>query len=314
MRTTTFGPTGLEITRAGFGAWAIGGSNWAYGWGEQDDDESVAAIRRAVELGVDWIDTAAQYGLGHSEEVVRRAVEGVEPRPLIFTKGGQPRGPNRTSYQSLKRDSLRRECEGSLERLGQDAIDLYQIHWPIPDDEVEEGWSALAELKEEGHVRHIGASNFSVGQLERAEAIAPVETLQPPYSLLDREVEDEILPYCEEHGIGVIVYSPMSSGLLTGRMTGERIESLPADDWRRQSARFREPELSHALEVVERVEAVAERHGVSPGAVAVAWTLRHPGVHGAIVGFRRPDQVDPIVAAADFELSDDDVAELLGGA
>jgi aryl-alcohol dehydrogenase-like predicted oxidoreductase len=314
VRTVTFGRTGLEITPVGFGAWAIGGSNWAFGWGEQDDDESVSAIQRALELGINWVDTAAQYGLGHSEEVVRRAVEGVEPRPLIFTKGGQPEGPNRTSYQSLRRDSLRRECEGSLERLGVDAIDLYQIHWPIPDDEVEEGWSTLAGLKEEGLVRHIGASNFSVEQLGRAEAIAPVETLQPPYSLLDPEVETEILPYCEARGIGVIVYSPMSSGLLTGRMTRERIASLPDDDWRRQSARFREPELSRALEVVERVKAVAERHGVSAGAVAVAWTLRHPAVHGAIVGFRRPDQVDPIVAAADLELSDDDVAEILGAA
>jgi aryl-alcohol dehydrogenase-like predicted oxidoreductase len=314
VRTVTFGRTGLEITPVGFGAWAIGGSNWEFGWGEQDDDESVSAIQRALELGINWVDTAAQYGLGHSEEVVRRAVEGVEPRPLIFTKGGQPGGPNRTSYQSLRRDSLRRECEGSLERLGVDAIDLYQIHWPIPDDEVEEGWSTLAELKEEGLVRHIGASNFSVGQLERAESISPVEALQPPYSLLDREVEAEILPYCKEHGIGVIVYSPMSSGLLTGRMTRERIASLPDDDWRRQSARFREPELSRALELVERVKAVAERRDVSPGAVAVAWTLRHPAVHGAIVGFRRPDQVDPIVAAADLELSDDDVAEILGDA
>jgi aryl-alcohol dehydrogenase-like predicted oxidoreductase len=312
VRTVTFGRTGLEVTRVGFGAWAIGGSDWQFGWGQQDDEESFAAIRRALELGVNWIDTAAQYGLGHSEEVVRRAVEGVDPRPLIFTKGGQPEGPDRSSYQSLKRDSLRRECEGSLERLGVDAIDLYQIHWPTPDEEVEEGWSALAELKEEGLVRHIGASNFSVEQLERAEAIAPVETLQPPYSLLDREVEAEILPYCEEHGIGVIVYSPMASGLLTGRMTRERIEALPADDWRRQSDRFREPELSRGLEVVERVQAVAERHGVSPGAVAVAWTLRHSAVHGAIVGLRRPDQVDPIVVAADLELSDDDVAELLG--
>ena len=310
MRTVTFGRTGLEITRVGFGAWAIGGSNWEFGWGEQDDGESVAAIRRALALGVDWIDTAAQYGLGHSEEVVRRAVEGVDARPLLFTKGGQPEGPNRTSYQSLKRDSLRRECEGSIERLGVEAIDLYQIHWPIPDEEVEEGWSALAELKAEGLVRHIGASNFSVEQLERAEAIAPVEALQPPYSLLDREAEAEVLPYCEEHGIGVIVYSPMSSGLLTGRMTRERIESLPADDWRRQSARFREPELSRGLEVVGRVNAVAERHGVSPGAVAVAWTLRHPAVDGAIVGFRRPDQVDPIVAAAGLELSDGDIAEI----
>jgi aryl-alcohol dehydrogenase-like predicted oxidoreductase len=314
LRTVTFGRTGLEITRVGFGAWAIGGSNWAFGWGVQDDGESVAAIRRALELGVNWIDTAAQYGLGHSEEIVRRAAKGVDPRPLIFTKGGQPEGPNRTSYQSLKRDSLRRECEGSLERLGVDAIDLYQIHWPIPDEEVEEGWSALAELKEEGLVRHIGASNFSVEQLERAEAIAPVEALQPPYSLLDREVEAEILPYCEEQGIGVIVYSPMASGLLTGRMTRERIGALPDDDWRRQSDRFREPELSRGLEVVEQVQAVAERHGVSPGAVAIAWALRHPAVHGAIVGFRRPDQVEPIVGAADLELSDEDVAELEGEA
>jgi aryl-alcohol dehydrogenase-like predicted oxidoreductase len=314
LRTVTFGRTGLEITRVGFGAWALGGGNWAWGWGAQDDDESIAAIHRALELGVNWIDTAAQYGLGHSEEVVRRAVEGLDRRPLIFTKGGQPEGPNRTSYQTLKRDSLRRECEGSLERLGVDAIDLYQIHWPIPDSEVEEGWATLAELKEEGLVRHIGASNFSVEQLERAEAIAPVETLQPPYSLLDRDVEDEILPYCREHDIGVIVYSPMASGLLTGAMTRERIEGLPPDDWRRGSERFQEPQLSHALELVERVKAVAKRHGVSPGAVAVAWTLRHPAVHGAIAGFRRPDQVDPIVVAADLELSDEDVREILGEA
>ncbi|MFL5922002.1 MAG: aldo/keto reductase [Gaiellaceae bacterium] len=310
MRTARFGPTGLEITRVGFGAWAVGGADWEFGWGAQDDEESIAAIHRALELGVNWIDTAAQYGLGHSEEVVRRAVGGAEPRPLIFTKGGQPEGPNRTSFQSLKRDSLRRECEGSLERLGLDAIDLYQIHWPIPDDEVEEGWAALAELKEDGLVRHIGASNFSVGQLERAEAIAPVESLQPPYSLLDRDVEAEILPYCREHDIGVVVYSPMASGLLTGAMTRERIERLPQDDWRRRSDSFREPRLSRNLEIVERVKAVAERHGVSPGAVAVAWTLRHPAVHGAIVGFRRPDQVDPIMVAADLELTDEDVAEL----
>jgi aryl-alcohol dehydrogenase-like predicted oxidoreductase len=313
MRTVALGRTGLQVTTVGFGAWALGGSNWEWGWGEQDDEESVAAIRRALERGVNWIDTAAQYGLGHSEEVVRRAVEGLDPRPLIFTKGGQPERPNRTTVQTLKRDSLRRECEGSLERLGVDAIDLYQIHWPIPDEEVEEGWSALAELKEEGLVRHIGVSNFSVGQLERAEAIAAVETLQPQYSLVDREVEAEILPYCEEHGLGVIVYSPMASGLLTGTMTRERIESLPEDDWRRGSERFREPQLSRNLEVVERLKTVAERHGVSPGAVAVAWTLQHPAVHGAIAGFRRPDQVEPILAAVDLQLNDDDVAELERG-
>jgi len=310
MRTATLGRTGLEITRVGFGAWAIGGGNWDWGWGDQDDEESVAAIQRALELGVNWIDTAAQYGLGHSEEVVARALEGVEPRPYVFTKGGQPEGPNRTSYQTLKRDSLLRECEGSLRRLGVDAIDLYQIHWPIPDEEVEEGWLALAELKEQGLVRHIGVSNFSVAQLERAEAIAPVETLQPPYSLIDRDVEPDVLPWCEEHDVGVIVYSPMASGMLTGRMTRERIEGLPADDWRSKSDTFREPQLSRNLELVERLQRVAERHGVEPGAVAVAWTLHDPAVDGAITGFRRPDQVDPIVAAADLELSDGDVREL----
>ena len=313
MRTATLGRTGLEITRVGFGAWAIGGGNWDWGWGDQDDEESVAAIQRALELGVNWIDTAAQYGLGHSEEVVARALEGVEPRPYVFTKGGQPEGPNRTSYQTLKRDSLLRECEGSLRRLGVDAIDLYQIHWPIPDEEVEEGWLALAELKEQGLVRHIGVSNFSVAQLERAEAIAPVETLQPPYSLIDRDVEPDVLPWCEEHDVGVIVYSPMASGMLTGKMTRERIEGLPENDWRRQSERFQEPELSRNLELVERLEAVAERHGASPGAVAVAWTLRNPAVDGAIAGFRRPDQVEPILAAAELELSDEEAAELEGG-
>ena len=313
MRTATLGRTGLEITRVGFGAWAIGGGDWDWGWGDQDDDESIAAIHRALELGVNWIDTAAQYGLGHSEEVVARALEGVEPRPYVFTKGGQPEGPNRTSYQTLKRDSLLRECEGSLRRLGVDAIDVYQIHWPIPDEEVEEGWSALAELREDGRVCHIGVSNFSVEQLERAEAIAPVETLQPPYSLIDREVEPGVLPWCEEHDLGVIVYSPMASGILTGRMTRERVEGLPADDWRSKSDTFREPQLSRNLELVERLKRVAERHGVEPGAVAVAWTLCNAAVDGAITGFRRPGQVDPIVVAANLELTDEDVREILAG-
>jgi aryl-alcohol dehydrogenase-like predicted oxidoreductase len=312
MKTATLGRTGLEITRVGFGAWAIGGSGWDWGWGAQDDADSIAAIHRALELGVNWIDTAAQYGFGHSEEVVARALEGVEPRPLVFTKGGQPEGPNRSTVQTLKRGSLRREAEGSLQRLRVDALDLYQIHWPIPDDEIEEGWSTFAELKEEGLVRHIGVSNFSVAQLERAEAIAPVETLQPPYSLLDRDVEDEVLPWCREHGLGVIVYSPMASGMLTGRMTRERIESLPDDDWRSQSDTFREPQLSRNLELVERLKAVGERHGVEPGAVAVAWTLQNTAVTGAIAGFRRPDQVEPIVAAADLELDERDLAELGG--
>jgi aryl-alcohol dehydrogenase-like predicted oxidoreductase len=310
MRTTELGRTGMEISRVGFGAWAIGGAEYDWGWGEQDDDDSSAAVHRALELGVNWIDTAAQYGFGHSEQVVGRALAGLDERPFVFTKGGQPEGPNRTTVQSLKRDSLLRECEGSLQRLGLEAVDLYQIHWPIPEDEIEEGWKALVELKEQGLVRHIGVSNFDVEQLRRVQAIAPVETLQPPYSLLDREAEPEILPFCEREGIGVIVYSPMASGLLSGAMTRERIEALPDDDWRRRSERFREPQLSRNLELGERLKRVAERHGVSPGAVAVAWTLHNPAVDGAITGFRRPDQVEPILAAAELELSEEEVEEL----
>ena len=312
MKSAELGRTGLEISRVGVGAWAIGGAGYDWGWGSQNDEDSIAAIRHALELGVNWIDTAAQYGFGHSEQVVGRAIAGLDPRPHVFTKGGQPEGPNRTTLQSLKRDSLRRELEGSLERLGLDAVDLYQIHWPIPDEEVEEGWSTLVALKEEGLARHVGVSNFSVAQLERARAIAPVETLQPPYSLIHRDAERDVLPYCEEQGIGVIVYSPMGSGMLTGSMTRERAAHLPDDDWRKRSPAFQEPELSRNLELVERLRRVAERHGVAPGAVAVAWTLHNAAVDGAITGFRRPDQVDPIVAAAGFDLSDEDVAELEG--
>jgi aryl-alcohol dehydrogenase-like predicted oxidoreductase len=312
LGTTPLGTTGMGITRVGVGAWAMGGGGWDWAWGGQDDDESVAAIHRALELGVNWIDTAAQYGFGHSERVVGRAIEGVAPRPYVFTKCGQPEGPGRTTAHSLRRDSIRREVDGSLERLGVDAIDLLQIHFPIPDEEVEEGWSALAELKGEGVVRHIGVSNFDVAQLRRAQAIAPVETLQPQYSLIARDVEDAILPFAEAEGIGVIVYSPMGSGMLTGRMTRERVEALPDDDWRRHDPRFREPLLTAHLALVDRLQAVAERHGVTPAAVAVAWTLCNPAVDGAIVGVRRPDQVAPVVAAADVVLDDDDRAAIAG--
>src|SRR5919108_4225771 len=310
LRTTALGDTGLEITRVGFGAWALGGGGYDWGWGTQDDEDSVAAIHHALELGVNWIDTAARYGFGLSEAVVGRALAGLDERPYVFTKGGQPEGPGRTTIQSLKRDSLRRELEGSLERLGLDAVDLYQIHWPIPDGEIEEGWSTLAELKAEGLVRHIGVSNFGVEQLRRIQQIAPVETLQPQYSLVVREVEQEILPFCEREGIGVIAYSPMSSGLLTGKMTRERIEHLPDDDWRKDDERFREPQLSRHLALVERLQAVADRYDTTPGAAAVAWTLRNPAVDGAIVGFRRPDQVDPLLVAANLELSDGDVDQI----
>jgi aryl-alcohol dehydrogenase-like predicted oxidoreductase len=312
LKTTGLGTTGLEITRVGFGAWAIGGGGWEFGWGPQQDEDSVAAIHRALELGVNWIDTAAAYGFGRSEEVVGRALEGLRNRPYVFTKASLLEGPGRTVEHNLKRDSILREAEASLERLGVDAIDLYQIHWPNPAEDVEEGWSALAELKEQGLVRHIGVSNFDVEQLRRIQSIAPVETLQPPYSLIERGVGAQILPYAEREGVGVIVYSPMGSGLLTGAMTRERIQGLAEDDWRKRDPHFNEPELSRHLTLVVRLTAVAERHGTTPGAVAVAWTLRNPAVDGAIVGFRRADQVEPLLAAAGLELSEQDVNEIEG--
>jgi aryl-alcohol dehydrogenase-like predicted oxidoreductase len=306
LSTSMLGRTGLEITRVGFGAWAIGGGGWEFGWGPQDDEESIAAIHRALELGVNWIDTAAAYGFGRSEQIVGRALEGVTERPYVFTKCSLLEGPGRRVIHNLTRDSILREAEASLERLRVDAIDLYQIHWPIPQADIEVGWSALAELKKQGLVRHIGVSNFDVKQLERIAHIAPIETLQPQYSLIERDIEREILPYAERAGIGVIVYSPMSSGLLTGKMTPERIAGLPDDDWRKHDERFLEPQLSRNIELVDRLMAVADRHNTTPGSVAVAWTLRHPAVDGAIVGFRRPDQVDPVLAAANLRLDQAD--------
>lgn len=311
MRTRSLGSSDLEISVVGFGAWAIGGGGWQFGWGPQDDTDSIAAVHRALELGVNWIDTAPAYGFGRSEEVVGRALAGVTERPYVFTKCSLLQGPNRRVSHDLSRDSIRAECEASLSRLGTEAIDLYQIHWPIPDHDIEEGWAALAELKAEGKIRHIGVSNFDTRQLERAEAIAPVESLQPPYSLLRRGIEREILPWCADHDTGVIVYSPMESGLLTGTMTRERIESLPDDDWRSNSPTFREPALTRNLALVERLREVGDCHSVSPGAVAVAWTLRRPEVTGAIVGFRRSGQVDEIVpAVAGLELTDDEFAAI----
>ena len=312
MQKVRFGKTDLEITPVGFGAWAIGGGGWAAAWGPQDDDEAVGAIRRAVELGINWVDTAAVYGLGHSEELVARALKGVPDadRPYVFTKCSLVWDEGGDISNVLKRDSVKRECEQSLRRLQTDVIDLYQIHWPRPDEDIEEGWSALAELKEEGKVRHIGVSNFDVSQMERANEISPVETLQPPYNMLNRGVEEEILPYCGENDIGVIVYSPMRSGLLTGKMTAERVPNLPSDDWRRNADDFQEPRLSRNLELVERLTEIGERRGKSPAEVAIAWTLRHPAVTAAIVGGRRPDQVDGIIGAAEFRLSEDEIEEI----
>jgi aryl-alcohol dehydrogenase-like predicted oxidoreductase len=313
VATTELGRTGMQITRVGFGAWAIGGGDWEFGWGPQEDAQSVAAIERALENGLNWIDTAHAYGFGHSEEVVGRAIAGLgSDRPYIFTKASLLNDGTGKVVHSLERDSILREAEGSLKRLGVDAIDLYQIHWPDPEPDIEQGWAALAELKEQGLVRHIGLSNFDVAQMERVKGIAPIETLQPPYSLVHRAVEDEILPYAEHEDVGVIAYSPMASGLLTGKMTRERIQDMPDNDWRKADPDFNEPHLSQNLALVERLSRVADRYDTTPGAVAVAWTLRNPAVDGAIVGFRTPQQVDPLIAAAVLNLRDEDVAEIEG--
>jgi aryl-alcohol dehydrogenase-like predicted oxidoreductase len=306
------GRTGLEISRVGFGAWAIGGSGWWHAWGSQDDDESISTIRRAAELGINWIDTAPIYGLGHSEEVVGRALEGLDPRPYVFTKAGLQDGGDNSVRNVLKRGSILREVELSLERLRVDVIDVYQVHWPVPDEDVEEVWSTFAAIKEQGLVSHIGVSNFSPEQMRRAEAIAPVETLQPPYSLLKRDIEAEILPFAEAEGIGVVIYSPQESGLLSGAMSAERIASMPDDDWRKHDERFNEPELSRNLALVERLREVGERHGTTPGAIAIAWTLHHPAVHGAVVGLRRPEQAEELALAGNVSLSDDDLATIAG--
>jgi aryl-alcohol dehydrogenase-like predicted oxidoreductase len=311
MKTKQLGNSDLSITPIGFGAWAIGGSGWEFGWGEQDDKASVAAIHRALELGVNWIDTAAVYGMGHSEEVVALALRAWRgPRPYVFTKCGLRWDERGYVHRNLTADSIRRECEDSLRRLKVDVIDLYQIHWPTED--LEEGWSAMAQLQKEGKVRWIGVSNFNVDELRRAQAIAPITSLQPPYSLVRREVEQEILPYCRSNGIGVIVYSPMASGLLTGAMTRERAANLPESDWRSRDIEFHEPRLSKNLALVERLREVGERVQRQPGQVAIAWVLRNPAVTGAIVGARNAKQVEGNVDAATLRLTTKEIAEIEG--
>jgi aryl-alcohol dehydrogenase-like predicted oxidoreductase len=313
MQVRKLGNSDLHITRVGYGAWAIGGSGWQFAWGSQDDNESIAAIHRALELGVNWIDTAAVYGLGHSEEVVGRALKDWRgSRPYVFTKCGL-RGDAKGEVQKvLDADSIRSEVEDSLHRLSVDAIDLYQIHWPPDPDSaaLEEGWSTLADLKHEGKVRWIGVSNFNVQQLQRAQAIAPVTSLQPRYSLVHREIEDDILSYCLSEGIGVIVYSPMDSGLLTGAMTRERAAKLPKDDWRKNHPDFTEPNLSRNLALVERLQEIGERHSRSAGEVAIAWALHHPAVTGAIVGARNARQAEGVMRAGDLRLTDEEVTEI----
>lgn len=313
METRTLGNSDLHITPVGYGAWAIGGSGWQFAWGSQDDNDSVAAIHRALELGVNWIDTAAVYGLGHSEEVVGRALKSwTGPRPYVFTKCGLRWDANGQVRKVLRADSIRTEVEESLRRLQVETIDLYQIHWPPDPDsaELEEGWTTLADLKREGKVRWIGVSNFSVQQLHRAAAIAPITSLQPPYSLIHRDVDAELLPYCRREGIGVIVYSPMASGLLTGAMTRERIAKLPKDDWRRGHPDFTEPNLSRNLALVDRLKQIGQRHGRSAGEVAVAWTLHNPAVTGAIVGARNARQAEGVMRSGDLRLSGEEVLQI----
>jgi len=305
----------MNITPVGYGAWAVGGSGWDFAWGAQDDADSIAAIHRSLELGANWIDTAAVYGVGHSEEVVARALKDWRgPRPYVFTKCSMRWDDQGRVSKVHRADSIREECEGSLRRLQVDVIDLYQIHWPPEDNgpSLEESWRTLAALQKEGKVRWIGVSNFDVAQLQRAEKIAPVTSLQPPYSLIRRRIENEILPHCERLGIGVIVYSPMASGLLTGAMTRERAAELPEDDWRRTSPEFREPKLSQNLELVERLKKVAARYARTPGEIAIAWTLRLPAVTGAIVGARNANQAEGVMRAAELKLTPQDFAEIKG--
>jgi len=310
--TGQLGNSDLNITALGIGTWAIGGPGYAFAWGAQDDNDSIAAIRKGIDAGLNWIDTAAVYGLGHSEEIVASALDGLplSDRPYVFTKCERAWNERGEIRPSLKADSIRKECEASLRRLNLDAIDLYQIHWPEPDQDIEEGWTEMARLKDEGKVRNIGVSNFNADQMRRAWSIAPITSLQPPYSRLDRRVEAEALPFCRQHGIGVIAYSPMKSGLLSGTMTPQRVAALPKDDWRSRNPEFQEPRLSRNLQLVEVLGGIGKRHSLTPGEVAIAWTLANPVVTAAIVGVRRPDQVSGILGAANFRLSDAELGEI----
>ena len=310
METRQLGNSDLRVTPIGIGAWAIGGGGWNGSMGPQNDSDSIPAIHAALDHGLNWIDTAALYGLGHSEEMIARALKGRTPRPYVFTKCERVWDANGKIGASLKAESIRRECEGSLRRLQTDVVDLYQIHWPEPDEDIEEGWTELTRLQQVGKVRYIGVSNFSVPQMKRAQAIAPITSLQPPYSIVTREIEKEILPYAAQNKIGVIVYSPMSAGLLTGAMTRERATNLTAEDWRRNLPNFKEPLLSRNLELVEQLREIGRRHARTPGEVAIAWTLHNPAVTGAIVGFRSVKQVTGIIGAAEFRLAFEEMEEI----
>lgn len=308
METRQLGNSDMRLSRIGFGAWAIGGGDTPFSWGPQDDKDSIAAIHRALDLGVNWIDTAPVYGLGHSEEVVGRALKATSHKPYIFTKCAMVWNEKREITNDMTQ--VRREIEESLRRLQVEAIDLYQIHWPKPDEQVEEAWSALADLKREGKVRWIGVSNFSVAQMERAMKIAPITSLQPPYSMINRTYEPEILPFCLKHNIGVINYSPMHSGLLTGAMTKERVAAFPQDDFRRRAKNYQEPHLSRNLAIADFLKTIAARHNVPAAVVAIAWTLHNPAITAAIVGGRSARQVEGVSPALTFRLSESEYAEI----
>ena len=310
MQTRRLGNSDMLITPLGIGAWAMGGGGWQFAWGPQDDGESTGAIHAALDAGINWIDTAAVYGLGHSEEVVGRALAGRSKRPYVFTKCERVWDEDGNIGGSLKRDSIRREIEASLRRLKLDCIDLYQIHWAQPDEDIEEGWAALAELKQEGKIRWAGLSNFTLSQMERARKMAPITSFQPPYSILSPEIEADALPYCQANNIGVIVYSPMKSGLLSGKMTRERVAQMPDDDFRKRTISFKEPRLTRNLRLVELLREIGGRNGRTPGEVAIAWTLRHQAVTAAIVGLRSPGQLEGVIGAADFRLSEGEIDEI----
>lgn len=310
MEIRQLGTSDLHITRLGIGAWAIGGGGWNGSMGPQNEDDSIPAIHAALDHGLNWIDTAALYGLGHSEEVIARALKGRSSRPYLFTKCERTWDADGTIGACLKAASIRKECEDSLRRLQVDVIDLYQIHWPEPDEDIEEGWTELARLKQEGKVRYIGVSNFNVSQMKRAQGIAPITSLQPPYSVVTRQIEKEVLSFALQNNIGVIVYSPMSAGLLTGAMTRERVANFSAEDWRRNLPNFQEPLLSRNLRVVECLREIGNRYRRTPGEVAIAWTLKNPAVTGAIVGFRSPKQVSGIIGSAELVLSQADMDEI----
>jgi aryl-alcohol dehydrogenase-like predicted oxidoreductase len=301
MKTRKLGNTDMEITPVGLGAWAIGGRG-EWGWGPQDDQDSIATIRHAIDSGINWIDTAPAYGLGHSEQVIGQALKGIPDKPYLFTKCSLVWDEQGTVTNNLKAASLRREVEDSLRRLQIDVIDLYQIHWPIPDEDIEEGWRTLVDLKNEGKVRHIAVSNFSVSQMERAKKIAPISSNQLPYSAVRPEIRDEILPFCEANNIGVLAYSPMQAGLLSGKMSKERIANLPEGDWRPKSDQFQEPRLSRNLALQALMTEIAQEQGRTTPEVAVAWVLANSAVTGAIVGARRPAQVDGFIGAGEFRL------------